>query len=160
MGLWLGDLLQSLDAGDRNGRGWNLGEVSHTGSWQLGDAVDDFHAGHDFAEYAVAGLFAVVGLFEIENWVVRQVDEELGSRSVRRVGITNHRDRASAVLQTVARFVVDRRARLFALQIGRVAAGDNHLAGLDVVENRFVVEAAFGVVAEEIFDGSGGFVRE
>src|SRR5678815_4550950 len=84
----------------------------------LGDLVDDVHAGGDLAEYRVT----VVGRpTVIEEVIVDQVHEELRSGAVHHVG-ARHRERAALVLEAIGGLVLDRRLGLLLLHAGLEAA--------------------------------------
>lgn len=153
-------LLQPLDRDDGNlGRGYFC-EIALGDRGKLSDSIDDVHSLLHFTEHAVAGEVFIVGFFEIEGFVVGEVEEELGGGRVGCFGVANHGDGSATIGNAVSRFVVDGRAGWFSLQIGGVAAGDQHQAGLVVMKNSLVVEPALGVVAEEILDGAGSFFGE
>ena len=116
------------------------------------DLVDDVLPAGDLAEHAVAPALRARPLV-VEKVVVGDVDEELRGRRMR-VGRARHRDRVALVLEAVAGFVGDRRARRLLLHPGRHAAALDHEAVDHAVEDRVVVVAVAHVL-QEIGDGRG-----
>src|SRR5256885_13651824 len=79
----------------------------------------------------------IIGLrrLGIEIGIVRQIDEELRSGAVRRVRLVHHRYGSPAVRYAVPRFIINRCPRRLRLQLGRIAADDQHLARLRMMHD-------------------------
>src|SRR5947207_11450586 len=107
-----------MDRNNRDRRRWQFWELAAGRGWKLGNAINDVHTRDDLAEDTVARNVVVVRRLEIEIGIVRQVDKELGSRAVRRVGFTDHGHGAATIRKAVARFVVNGRSRGLAGQLG------------------------------------------
>src|SRR5205085_7595109 len=116
--------------GDRHVGGGHVLVAATIRGRDLGDLVDDVHAGGDLAEHGVA---VVRRARMVEEIVVDEIHEELRRRAVYVVG-ARHRQRAARVLQAVRRLVLDRRLDLLLLHAGLEAAALDRAAGNDAVE--------------------------
>ena len=120
------------------------------------DFLEHVEALGDLAEDAVAEALRR-GAAEVEEAVVRHVDEELAGGAVH-VGGARHGQRALRVLEAVGRLVADRPARRLLLHVAREAAALDHEVGDDAVEDRAVVVAVFDVL-EKVLHRLRGLVR-
>src|SRR5450755_3386409 len=130
-----------------------LGERSAGACRGGGDLVHDVHSLDHLSEYRIA-VALLRCILEIEELVVRDIDEELSGRGMRVSG-ARHRHRAGHVQQSrlaaLLGLVLDGRARWLLLEIRSEPSSLNHESRNHAVKLSVVV--LFGLdVGEKVFD--------